>query len=168
MLSEQTGLKLGQTKKILQRLRETYRFGIPENVRIVSKDGRIAVNLTDVVRDIVYNDKPFLAEIALQQANKGIGDFVFNQSLRAGLRSRGIFKGRPMGDLTIRDAAGKVIDIKADLVFDGTAQSLVDALRVRLQNDLPPPTLIEADAGTLKASIAELRKSCAPIVTGKH
>ena len=162
MLSEQTGLKLGQTKKILQRLRETYRFGIPENVRIVSKDGRIAVNLTEIIRDIVFNDKPFLAEIALQQANKGIGDFVFNQSLRAGLRSRGIFKGRPMGDLIIRDAAGKVLDIRSDLVFDGTAQSLVDALRVRLQNDLPPPTLIEADAGTLKASITELRKSGAP------
>lgn len=161
VLSEATGLKLGQAKKILQKLRETYRFGIPENTRIVGKVNN-AINLTELVRGIVANDRQFMAETALQQANKHIGDFVFNQSLRAGLRSRGIFKGRPVGDLEILDAAGNVIDIKSDLVFDGTAESLVDSLRIRLQNNLPPPTLIEADGGTMTAAINELKQSGVP------
>lgn len=160
-LSETTGLKLGQAKKILQKLRETYRFGIPENTRIVGK-GIAAVDLTELVRDIVANDKQFMAEMALQQANKHIGDFVFNQSLRAGLRTRGIFKGRPMGDLEILDAAGNVVDKIADVTFDGTAESLVNSLKARLQNNLPPPTLIEADAGTMAAAINQLKQSGVP------
>ena len=152
-LSERTGINLGQSKTILGKIRDRYRLGIPDDVVLtgpkferfnVGETGRKGLNLTDIITEVTSENPQFMADVALQQANKIVGDFVFNQSIRAGLRSKGIFKGRPLKD-------GKP--------FEGSAVELAQALEERIANNQPPPTLIEADAGVIQSVINEYLKS---------
>jgi hypothetical protein len=146
-LAAETGMGLGRTKKVLGKIRDSYRLGIPDDVVITGPKFREGYNLSELISRVTTKNPQFMADVALQQANKIIGDFVFNQSIRAGLRSRGIFKGRPL------DAGG---------TYTGTAGELALALTERMNKNLPPPTLIEADAGTIQSVINEFQKSGDP------